>query len=444
MEKSYDLIVIGFGKAGKTIAMKRSAAGDRVALIERDPGMYGGTCINIGCVPTKKLLSDTAKGIDFTAAVEGRDTLIGKLNAANLKLAEDKGVTVITGQACFKRSHQIMVTAPDGEELLLSAKAIVVNTGATSVWPDLPGINGPRVYDSTSIQHIAPTPKHLVIVGGGPIGLEFATLFTGQGTKVTILDSTDSPLKHFDEDVAQLGHELLEARGTSFLNSARVDGFADRGGQLKVHYTLDDTEEVMIADAALIAIGRRPATDGLGLEEVGIELGERGEVKVDHQLHTSVAGVYAVGDVKGGPQFTYVSYDDHRVVLDHLEGRGLLSTEGRIIPTTTFLEPPLSTVGMGERQARKAGHSIEVRKARVADMPIVPRPKIVGQPEGMVKFVINADTGEFLGATLFCVDSQELINTVAIAMRHGITASDLGRGIYTHPSTSEVFNQLLE
>ncbi|MGP6174173.1 dihydrolipoyl dehydrogenase family protein [Corynebacterium sp. A21] len=444
MNQNYDLIVIGFGKAGKTVAMKRSAAGDRVALIERDPAMYGGTCINIGCVPTKKLLSDTAKGIPFPEAVAGRDTLIGQLNATNLKLAESKGVTVINGEARFSGSHEVTVTAPDSEDLVLAAKTMVINTGATPVWPELPGINGPKVYDSTTIQHITPTPGHLVIVGGGPIGLEFATLFTGQGAEVTIIDSAERPLKNFDADVAQLGTELLEARNISFINNARAAGFEDNGEQVTVRYRSGEAEQEVLADAALVAIGRRPATAGLGLQEVGIELGERGEVKVDHQLRTSVPGVYAVGDVKGGPQFTYVSYDDHRIVLDHIAGSGLHSTEGRIIPTTTFLEPPLSTIGLGEQRARDLGHDIEVRKALIADMPIVPRPKIIGQPEGMAKFIINADSQEILGATLFCADSQELINTVAIAMRHGVTAPDLGRGIYTHPSTSEVFNQLLE
>ncbi|AIT62090.1 FAD-dependent oxidoreductase [Corynebacterium doosanense] len=438
MEKSFDLIVVGFGKAGKTIAMKRATAGDSVALIERDPTMYGGTCINIGCVPTKKLLFETASGADFPAAVEARDTLIGTLNAANLKLAEDAGVTVITGDARFLAAKEISVSAGD-DELRLTADRVIINTGSAPNWPDIPGIDSPRVYDSTSIQHITPTPRHLAIVGGGPIGLEFATLFSGQGARVTVLDSGDRPLGAFDQDVAALGADLLRERGVDIVTGARVSGFSDTGSGLEVSYG----EEKTLVDAALVAIGRHPATAGLGLEDAGIEVGERGEVVVDTHLRTSVDGVWAVGDVTGGPQFTYISYDDHRIVLAQLADREGHSTDERIFPTTTFLEPPLSTIGLGEQEAIDAGYDIEVRQGLIKDMPIVPRPKIVGETDGMAKFIVDTQTGLILGATLFCVDSQELINTVAVAMRHGVSAAELGDGIYTHPSTSEVFNQVL-
>lgn len=438
MEKSFDLIVVGFGKAGKTIAMKRATAGDSVALIERDPTMYGGTCINIGCVPTKKLLFETASGADFPAAVEARDTLIGALNAANLKLAEDAGVTVITGDARFLAAKEISVSAGD-DELRLTADRVIINTGSAPNWPGIPGIDGPRVYDSTTIQHITPTPRHLAIVGGGPIGLEFATLFSGQGARVTVLDSGERPLGAFDEDVAALGADLLRERGVDIITGARASGFSDTGSSLGVSYG----EEKTLVDAALVAIGRHPATAGLGLEDAGIEVGERGEVVVDTHLRTSVDGVWAVGDVTGGPQFTYISYDDHRIVLAQLEDREGHSTNERIFPTTTFLEPPLSTIGLGEQAAIDAGYDIEVRRGLIKDMPIVPRPKIVGEADGMAKFIVDKQTGLILGATLFCVDSQELINTVAVAMRHGVSAAELGDGIYTHPSTSEVFNQVL-
>lgn len=444
MDKTFDLIVIGFGKAGKTIAMNRAGAGKRVALIEQDPKMYGGTCINIGCVPTKKLLTDTARGIGWADAVAARDTLIGTLNDTNLQLAEDAGVTVINGRAQFTGSHQVTVSAPDSEDLVLDAPVVVINTGSTPVWPELPGINGDRVFDSTSVQHIKPDPKHLAIIGGGPIGLEFATLFTGQGAKVTVIDSADTPLHSFDADIAEAGQKILEDRGVTFRNNARAAGFEEKDDGLSVRYTLGDTEETVVADAALVAIGRRPLTDDLGLEDVGIDVDDNGAVAVDEQLRTSVAGVFAVGDVNGGPQFTYVSYDDHRIVLDQLSGKRQRSTADRIIPTTTFTEPPLSTIGMGEKAASESGRAFSVRSAKMADMPIVPRPKILDQPEGMAKFLVDDATDDILGATLYCVDSQELINTVAVAMRHGITATELGQGIYTHPTSSEVFNQLLE
>lgn len=430
MDTEFDLIVVGFGKAGKTIAMKRSAAGDRVALIEQSPQMYGGTCINVGCIPTKKLLFETATGKDFPDAVVARDQLIGKLNAKNLAMATDKGVTVIDGKATFSASHEITVTA-GSDTLVLYAPTIVINTGSTPVIPNVPGTDNPHVFDSTGIQHISPLPKHLAIIGGGPIGLEFATLFSGQGSKVTIIDRGELPLKNFDREVAELAKTDLEARGITFLNNAELTGFS---GDLTI--ALQDRD--IDADAALIAIGRRPATDGLGLEQAGIKTGTRGEVLVDAHLRTNIDGIFAVGDVNGGPQFTYVSYDDHRIVLDQLAGTGKKSTAHRLIPTTTFIEPPLSTIGDNTE-----GENVVVKKALIADMPIVPRPKIINQPHGMVKFFVDKQSDALLGATLYCADSQELINTVALAMRHGVTASELGEGIYTHPATSEIFNQLL-
>lgn len=426
----FDLIVVGFGKAGKTIAMKRSAAGDKVALIEQSPQMYGGTCINVGYIPTKKLLFETATGKDFPDAVVARDQLIGKLNAKNLAMATDKGVTVIDGKATFTASHEITVTS-GSDTLVLYAPTIVINTGSTPVIPNVPGTDNPHVFDSTGIQHISPLPKHLAIIGGGPIGLEFATLFSGQGSKVTIIDRGELPLKNFDREVAELAKTDLEARGITFLNNAELTGFS---GDLTI--ALKDHD--LLADAALLAIGRRPATDGLGLEQAGIKTGTRGEVLVDAHLRTNIDGIFAVGDVNGGPQFTYVSYDDHRIVLDQLAGTGKKSTAHRLIPTTTFIEPPLSTIGDNTE-----GENVVVKKALIADMPIVPRPEIINQPHGMVKFFVDKQSDALLGATLYCADSQELINTVALAMRHGVTASELGDGIYTHPATSEIFNQLL-
>ncbi|MBA4570110.1 FAD-dependent oxidoreductase [Corynebacterium glutamicum] len=430
MGTEFDLIVVGFGKAGKTIAMKRSAAGDKVALIEQSPQMYGGTCINVGCIPTKKLLFETATGKDFPDAVVARDQLIGKLNAKNLAMATDKGVTVIDGKATFTASHEITVTS-GSDTLVLYAPTIVINTGSTPVIPNVPGTDNPHVFDSTGIQHISPLPKHLAIIGGGPIGLEFATLFSGQGSKVTIIDRGELPLKNFDREVAELAKTDLEARGITFLNNAELTGFS---GDLTI--ALKDHD--LLADAALLAIGRRPATDGLGLEQAGIKTGTRGEVLVDAHLRTNIDGIFAVGDVNGGPQFTYVSYDDHRIVLDQLAGTGKKSTAHRLIPTTTFIEPPLSTIGDNTE-----GENVVVKKALIADMPIVPRPEIINQPHGMVKFFVDKQSDALLGATLYCADSQELINTVALAMRHGVTASELGDGIYTHPATSEIFNQLL-
>ncbi|KQB86746.1 FAD-dependent oxidoreductase [Corynebacterium lowii] len=455
-----DVLILGFGKAGKTIAMKRGQAGDRAAIVEQSPVMYGGTCINIGCLPTKTLLTDAHRhhlggsqaqqgkqvqqehAAAFAQAQEHRDSSIATLNAANKKMALGNHVMVIDGRARFTGPHTVEVTGGD-ETLRITAETIIINTGAVPVLPPLPGIEGERVVDSTAVQHLPQYPEHLVIVGGGPIGLEFATMFAQFGTRVTVLDGAGTFLPRFDRDIAEAVRADLESLGITIMSGARAQEF--RAGEQSVSVIYGEGE--VEADYALVALGRRPATSDLGLEVAWITTTERGAIEVDEYLRTSVPGVYAAGDANGGPQFTYISYDDHRVILNHRWGDGTRSTEGRIYPTTTFLEPPLSQIGLGEEEARKEcesrGHALSVKAQDIKDMAIVPRPKILGQPQGRAKFLIDAQTDEILGATLYCVDSQELINAVALAMRHGISATELGEGIYTHPSSSEVFNALL-
>lgn len=284
--------------------------------------------------------------------------------------------------------------------------------------------------------------------------MEFATKFADFGTTVTVLDGADEFLGRYDRDVAATVHEHLASGGIQIISGAKATGFADDGGAegsqpVTVTYETSGGEESTVrADRVLVAVGRRPATDDLGLDAAGIEINDRGAIPVDEHLRTGIDGVYAVGDVNGGPQFTYVSYDDHRVVMSDRWGDGSRTAEDRVIPITTFIDPPLSTVGLGEDAAREEvegrGHELEVMVADVADLAIVPRPKILGNPAGMVKFLVDRDADRIVGASLFCVDSQELINTVAVAIARDVPASGLGSGIYTHPSTSEVFNAMLE
>ena len=276
---------------------------------------------------------------------------------------------------------------------------------------------------------------------------EFATMFAQFGTKVTILDRGEKFGTAFDEDIAAEVKADLEAKDITIINSADVTGLQDTDGGLTVRYFVDDNEYEIDATNVLFAIGRTPATDGLDLDAAGIDTTARGAIAVDEHLRTNVEGIYAAGDVTGGPQFTYISYDDHRVIMSDLWGDGERVTTGRLYPTTTFLNPPVSTIGMGEQDAKdnaaSRGHAAEVRFKKIADIPIMPRPKIVGTPEGVAKFIIDVEDDQILGATLYCIDSQELINVVAVAMRHKISASALGDGIYTHPSSTEVFNALL-
>ncbi|MEJ4099407.1 FAD-dependent oxidoreductase [Corynebacterium mastitidis] len=456
-----DVIVLGFGKAGKTIAMKRGRAGDRVAIVEQSPQMYGGTCINVGCVPTKTLLTAAhrhriAGGEDhagaFAAARRHRDEFVARLNAVNKEMAVDSNVRVIDGHGRFTGPNTVEVTG-GSEALTLTAPTIVINTGAVPARPDVPGVDLDRVVDSTAVQRLPELPARLAVVGGGPIGLEFATMFAQFGSRVTVLDGSDVFLSRYDRDIAEAVREDLEAQGVTILGGARATSFeAAAGGGVRVRHGGGGGEasaEAVEADYALLAIGRRPNTEDLNLQAAGVAVTERGAVRVDECLRTSAPGIYAAGDVTGGPQFTYISYDDHRIILEDRWGTGAAprSAAGRLFPTTTFLTPPLSQIGMGEQEAReevaRRGHTLAVRAQDIKDIAIMPRPKILGQPQGRAKFLVDAEEDRILGATLYCVDSQELINTVAVAMRHGVPASGLGAGIYTHPSGSEVFNALL-
>lgn len=452
-----DVLVIGWGKGGKTFAGAMAGAGRSVAIVEQSSAMYGGTCINIGCVPTKTLIHDAAQRRDsddaadfFRRAVDRRDTLIAKLNDVNLHMLADRDtVTVVDGRARFVGHHEVEVTPSAGgsglaEHLLISAATIVINTGAVPSLPPLPGVDGPRIHTSTSIQHVDPLPRRLAVVGAGPIGLEFASMFRGFGSEVTVLARGERILPGEDQDVATGVHDLLTDAGIDVRTQVDVTGFEDGPDAVAVHLDTPEGPWQLQADAVLLATGRRPATDDLGLDAAGIDMDDSGAVVVDAQLCTSADGVFAMGDVHGGPQQTYLSLDDHRVVLDALTGTGSRRTDDRVaVPSTTFLDPPLSSVGIGQEQARAEGRTVRCVMVPVVGIKAMPRPKAVGDPRGFIKIVVDAATDQLLGARLLHVDSQEVINLLALAMRAGITATELRDGIWTHPSSTEALNEVL-
>ncbi|WP_058234756.1 FAD-dependent oxidoreductase [Devriesea agamarum] len=451
---SVDLLVIGWGKGGKTLAATYAARGRRVAIVEQSDQMYGGTCINIGCVPTKALVhsaqerrSEDDIQATFRSAVAARDTLIDKLRAVNYQMLADKDtVTVINGHARFVGPHEVQISGSAADETLrVQAETIVIGTGAVTVMPPIPGLDGPRVHTSTSIQHIDPFPKRLAIIGSGFIALEFASMFRGFGAEVTVIGAMPRLLPGDDEDIAAAVTEVLEGDGIRFVHGATVNRVDDDGQEATVRWSdADGNEGSATADAVLVSVGRRPATDDLGLEAAGIETTDRGAIVVDDHLRTNVPGVYAVGDVNGGPQHTYISLDDFRIVLDDLLGNGTRVRSDRVgVPSTTFMTPPFSAVGMSEDQAIRAGYTVKTAMKSVAAVKAMPRPKTVQDARGVIKFVVDAETDQILGARLFHVDSQEVINLVALAMRAGITASTLRDGIWTHPSSTEALNEVL-
>lgn len=453
--KKYDAVIIGFGKAGKTLAAELAGHDWSVAMVERSDKMYGGTCINIGCIPTKALIHSAAlaaaghplsfgqRQAYYREAVASKTALVELLRDKNYhKLADDERIDVYTGEGSFTSPQTVAVKTTAGTQEI-AGKYIVVNTGAETVIPPIDGIaQGRRVYTSTSIMELEELPRHLVIVGGGYIGLEFASMYASFGSQVTVLEGFAELVPREDRDIAAAVREVLEKKGIVFRMNARVGSVRDTADGVTVAVTDAQTggNYEVAGDAVLLATGRRPNTAGLNLAAAGVETDERGAIRVDAHLHTTAPHIYAAGDVTGGLQFTYVSLDDYRIIRDELLGDGGRTTADRgPVPYSVFIEPTLSHVGMHEAEARKAGRDIRVNKIAVAAFP---RSRILGSAEGVLKAVIDAKTDEILGCTLFGTESSEVINTVATAMKHGITARELSNSVYTHPSMSESLNDL--
>lgn len=447
-----DLLVIGWGKGGKTLAGVAARKGLRVAVVEQSDDMIGGSCINVACVPTKILVhaADERRDTDdadayFASAVDRRDSLTAAMRKKNFEMLADlDSVLLVSGPATFVGERRVEVRAGD-EVLQLTADNVVINTGSLPATPSIDGAQvGGRIHDSETIQHVDPLPRSLVVVGGGYVGLEFASMFAHFGAKVTVLDRGERPLKREDEDVAATAAKVLDEDGVHIASGAEVTAISDDGTHVRVDYTVEGAAQRIEADAALLALGRTPATTGLGLDSAGVDVDERGFVVVDSQLRTSADGVFAVGDVNGGPQFTYVSLDDNRILQDQLFGKGDRTTDDRVaVPYTLFLTPPLARVGLSEAEARGQGCDVKVGVKQVADIAAAPRAKIDGDPRGIVKIVVDAGTDLVLGAALMHVHAEEVINLIALAIRHEITASALRDSIYTHPSMTEALNEVL-
>ncbi|HCA7006572.1 TPA: FAD-containing oxidoreductase [Staphylococcus pseudintermedius] len=435
----YDLIVVGFGKAGKTLAKFAAQQGKRVVVIEKSAEMYGGTCINIGCIPSKVLVHDGIEAASFNDAMQRKRDVVNALNSKNYhNLADEETVDVINMTASFKSAHAIDLLNAQGEAVqTIEGKNIVINTGAKSVIPNIKGIDtSQRVYDSKAIMDLTQQPKRLVIVGGGYIALEFASIFANFGTTVTVLERSDQILKREDAVIAQQVTEDLTQKGIQFIYNAETEAIEDEADVTKV-VTNQGTFE---ADAILVATGRKPNTEGLNLEAAGVQLGQRGEIIVNDKLQTSVDHIYAVGDVHGGLQFTYISLDDFRIVKSQLFGDGKRTLAQRgVVPYTMFIDPPMARVGMTATEAREKGYDILENQVAVNTMP---RHKINNDTRGLFKAVVDAKSGQVLGATLYGQQSEELINIVKLAIDQQLPYAVLRDNIYTHPTMAESFNDL--
>ena len=452
---AFDVIIIGFGKGGKTLAAEFAKRGQKVAIIERSDKMYGGTCINIGCIPTKTLvhqakMASALKDATFEErsefyrnAVSVKESVTSALRNKNYhNLADNPNVTVYTGIGSFVSADVVAVRTAT-EEIRLTSKQIIINTGAETVIPPIEGIAGnPFVYTSTSIMELADLPRRLVIIGGGYIGLEFASMYASFGSQVTVLESYPELIAREDRDIAASVKETLEKKGIVFRMNAKVQSVNRVEDKAIVTFADSQTNEVFVleADAVLLATGRRPNTKDLNLEVAGVEGDVRGAIIVDEYLKTTNPNIRAVGDVKGGLQFTYISLDDYRIVREDLFGDKERRTGDRNpVSYSVFIDPPLSRIGLNEEEARRQNRDIIVKKLPVM---AIPRAKTLGETDGLLKAIIDKNTGKILGCVLFAPDSGEVINTVAVAMKTGQDYTFLRDFIFTHPSMSEALNDL--
>lgn len=455
--KQYDAIIIGFGKAGKTLAAELSNRGWQVAIVERSNMMYGGSCPNIACIPTKTLIHEA--GISsllyyedfpkqsnmYKQAVARKNRLTSFLRGNNYeRLSKRPNVTIYTGSASFISPGAVKVTLPDGD-IELQGKEIFINTGSTPIVPAIDGIQqSQHVYTSATLLDMNVLPKHLIIVGGGYIGLEFASMYAGFGSKVTILEGGNRFMPRNDQDIAKSVREVMEKKGIEIHLNARAQSIHDTNDGVTLAYSdvSDGTPYFVDGDAILIATGRKPMIEGLNLQAAGIEVDAHGAIVVNDQLRTTVPHVWAMGDVKGGSQFTYLSLDDFRIIRDQLFGVKKRDIGDRDpVQYAVFIDPPLAHIGITEEEALKRGYSFKVSRLPATS---VVRSRTLQQTDGMLKAIINNHNGKIMGCTLFCADASEVINIVAMAMKTGQDATFLRDFIFTHPSMSEGLNQLFD
>lgn len=455
--KQYDAIIIGFGKAGKTLAAELSNRGWQVAIVERSNEMYGGSCPNVACIPTKSLIHESEistllyhdnfdkQSNMYTQAITRKNKLTSFLRENNYeRLSKRPNVTIYTGMGSFVSPNTVKVVLSE-EEIELQGKEIFINTGSTPIIPNIEGIQQSRnVYTSTTLLDLDILPKHLIIIGGGYIGLEFASMYAGFGSKVTILEAGNRFMPRNDSDIAQSIREVMEKKGIEIRLNVRTQSIHDTHDGVTLTYSdaSDGTPYFVDGDAILVATGRKPMIEGLNLQAAGVEVDAHGAIVVNDQLRTNTPHIWAMGDVKGGAQFTYVSLDDYRIIRDQLFGDKKRDINDRNpLPYAVFIDPPLAHIGITEEEALKRGYSFKVSRLPATS---VVRSRTLQQTDGMLKAIVNSHSGKIMGCTLFCTDAPELINIVTMAMKTGQHYTFLRDFIFTHPSMSEGLNQLFD
>jgi pyruvate/2-oxoglutarate dehydrogenase complex dihydrolipoamide dehydrogenase (E3) component len=452
----FEIAVVGGGKGGKTLAAKMASAGRRVVMVEK--GMIGGTCINVACIPTKTMfksakvaeLARRAADFGIRAEFDGADPIgvrdrkravVAEMVGRNQATFDHSGMTLLLGAACFTGPRSLEVRLRDGGVRELIADKVFLNTGTRPALPPVPGLADARPLDSESVQEMDRLPEHLVVLGGGYVGCEFAQMFRRFGSRVTVVERAETFLPREDPDVADQVLQCFREDGIDVVLGAtvrRVEGLS--GQSVRVRLQTASGERDVEGTDLLAALGRAPNTEELNLPAAGVETDGRGFIEVNDRLETTAAGVWALGDVNGGPQFTHVSLDDWRIVAVTLAG-GNRSTADRLVPYTLFIDPELGRVGMTEAEARRRG--LRVRVARLAAAK-VPRALTSGETRGYLKAVVDADTGRILGASILAAEGGEVMSVIQVAMRAGLPYTALRDMIFAHPTMAEGLNDLFE
>jgi pyruvate/2-oxoglutarate dehydrogenase complex dihydrolipoamide dehydrogenase (E3) component len=448
-----DLLVIGGGKAGKSLAMDGAKAGWKVAMVERDK--IGGTCINVACIPTKALVGSArtvlaarnaeVMGVEVDEPLvsldglrEHKSSVVDGMVDAHKKMFADSGMDFILGTARFIAPRTAEIETHDGDVRLFRGTDVVINTGTTPAIPDLPGIAESRAWTSETILELERLPQRLLILGGGYVGCEFASMYALFGTKVILLQGRNQLLPREDPDVAAEVAGILADQGIDVQLNARATTVR-RDGDDEVAVILKDGSQV-VGDELLVATGRAPVTADLGLAEAGVKVTDRGFIRVDDHLRTTADHVWAAGDVAGSPQFTHASWNDFRILKANLD-HGDAATRGRMVPYTVFITPELARVGMTETQARAQGRRVAVAKMRVS---AIPRAKTLHDTTGTWKAVVDADTDLILGAALLGHNAGEVISALQMAMLGGLPYQRVRDAVLTHPTMGEGLNLLFD
>jgi pyruvate/2-oxoglutarate dehydrogenase complex dihydrolipoamide dehydrogenase (E3) component len=453
----YEAIVIGSGQAGTPLCQALANSGLRTALVER--AHVGGTCVNEGCTPTKTMVASgrvaylARRGGDYgvhTGSItidmnrvrqRKRDIVDDFRNGSQSRIEKTPNLDLLFGEASFTGPRSVQVRLKDGSQRTLTADKFFINAGCRPSVPSLEGLQSVPFLDSTSIMELDTVPEHLLVIGGGYVGIEFGQLFRRFGSRVTIVQKAAQLLRGEDPDVAAEVLKIMQEDDIDVLLNGKVQRVAKEGPQIKLAVLAagENESRTMSGSHLLVAAGRMPNSDTLNLAAAGIATDKGGFIQVNAKLETNVAGIYALGDVNGGPAFTHISYDDFRIIRTNLLEKGSASTDGRLVPYTVFIDPQLGRVGLAEVEARAQN-----RKIRVAKMPMsrVARALEVDETRGFMKAIVDADTGQILGAVVLGLEGGEVMAMIQLAMMGKLPYKAVYNAVFAHPNLSEALNNL--